>query len=206
MAQDVPTHVYAVDNGSTDGTKQWLLKIGSLLIDNENNVGVTKAWNDGLGVLFTSPNVEHALVINNDVVLPPWFYGELLRYQVAFVSGVSVNQMEQITERPARSPLVPSPDFSAFLIHREAWEKVGPFDERMKIYASDNDFHVRAHRKGVQLWKANLPFYHERSSTLKLAPEEERQAIQEQANKDREVFQSLYGCQPWGAGYDDLFK
>jgi hypothetical protein len=76
----------------------------------------------------------------------------------------------------------------------------------MKFYASDNAFHVEAHRKGIELLRANLPFYHERSSTLKKASPAERREIEIQADRDREVFKSIYGCMPWEPGYQELFK
>jgi hypothetical protein len=148
------------------------------------------------------------LVINNDTVLPSNFYSELLSYNVPFVTGRSTESMLEISSmvQNERQPLVGGPDFSAFLIRREAWEKIGPFDERMKLYAGDNDYHVRAHRAGVPLLRANLPFYHERSSTLKKAPPAERREIELQADRDREVFKSIYGCMPWEPGYAELFK
>ena len=76
----------------------------------------------------------------------------------------------------------------------------------MKFYAQDNDYHVRAHRAGVELLRADVPFYHERSSTINNATPEERAEIQRQANADREVFKSLYGCMPWEPAYAALFE
>jgi GT2 family glycosyltransferase len=137
------------------------------------------------------------LVVGNDTVLPPWFYRELLSYDVPFVTGVAVDDMRMIETPPTqRMPLTENPDFSAFLIRKECWKQVGPFDERMKLYASDCDFHVRAHRLGVPLYKACVPYYHERSSTLKNAPAGEQQEIHIQANMDRQVFRQIYGCIP----------
>jgi GT2 family glycosyltransferase len=202
LIQDIETSIYVIDNGSTDGTVDKLRRY--VCISYVANKGVSRGWNDGLDMNFIRS--EHCLVVNNDVVLPPWFYRELLSYEVSFVSGVSVDNMDMIREPAGRMSLSPSPDFSAFLIRRDAWEKVGPFDETMKFYASDNDWHVRAHRAGVKLWKANVPFYHERSSTLNNAPSQEAQEIRDQADKDRAVFFEKYGCAPWGPGYDELFK
>lgn len=205
--QDIETLIILFDNGSTDGTTQWIVgQQGILSTLVPTNIGVSAAWNQGLGMLFDLGREDHCLVVNNDTVLPPWFYRELLSYNEPFVSGVSVDQMSQIESLPPRCPLVTHPDFSGFLIRRECWERVGPFDERMKLYASDNDWHVRAHRAGVRLWKANVPFYHERSSTLNNASPEERAEIQRQADADRAVFQSIYGCKPWEKAYEELFK
>jgi hypothetical protein len=54
--------------------------------------------------------------------------------------------------------------------------------------------------------KANVPYYHVNSQTLKRADPADREAIQTQANKDREVFKELYGCLPGTEEYNQLFK
>lgn len=207
--QDVPTVVMIFDNGSTDGTLQWLAKPEQtkiLYMTEGINSGVSHGWNEGLKHLFGFSDVESVFCVNNDTVLPSWFCRSLLAYNVPFVTGVSVGFMQQIEEPQPPKELAPCPDFSAFLIRRDCWDWVGPFDERMRHYASDNDFHVRAHWAGVPLMNAGVHFYHERSSTLKTAPREEHLEICRQADADREVFKSIYGCMPWEPGYAELFK
>lgn len=190
LTQDIEVGIYVLDNGSTDGTADWLEKCGLLTEACDLNAGVSSGWNHGLSMLFETYHAEHVLVTNNDVELPPWFYRELLSYRVPFVTGVSSDTL--VTEVPPRSNLVPHPDFSAFLIRRSAWEAIGPFDEDMKFYAQDCDYHVRACKAGVPLLAANAPFRHERSSTLRLASPEERAEIEAQANADREMFRSKW--------------
>lgn len=198
--------IMIIDNGSTDGTADWLDMATDL--DGftwKNNKGVSKGWNHGLHTWFAeNDDANHVLVLNNDVVLPPWFYRELLEYAYPFVSGVAVDYMP--TERPDYSRPIPHPDFSAFLIARECWERVGPFDENMVLYAQDCDYHVRAHRLGVPLMKANVPFYHINSQTMKNAAPDERKWIELQADADREVFRQKYGCLPGTPEYAELFK
>ncbi len=199
--------LYIIDNGSTDGTQDCIFGPGtSLLAHFETNEGVSHGWNHGLSFLFDSLECDHVLVANNDVILPAWYYAQLLEYDKPFISGVSVDKMDQIQSPAPMGPLHPHPDFSGFLIKKEVWDIVGKFDESMKHYASDNDFHVRAHKAGIPLWKANIPFYHERSSTIKMATPEERAEIESQANRDRSRFFEKWGCTPWGAGYDALFQ
>lgn len=215
--QDMPTLIYILDNFYTDGTRQWLegpsrpagLWYGLF----DENIGVSHGWNAGLEFLFSSSTAfngdlaQHVLVLNNDTILPSWFYRELLAREVDFVTGVSVESMKQIAHPPNEPrALVEAPDFSAFLIRRAAWERIGPFDERMKNYYSDNDWHIRAHRAGVPLWNAGLPFYHERSSTLKNAPPREKRDLDLQSVADSEVFASIYGCYPWQPEYAALFQ
>ena len=206
FAQDIPVAPWVVDNGSTDGTIQWLIDNDLFLDGADHNAGVSKGWNCGLGTLFGCSNVrQHCLVIGNDTILAPWTYSALLSANVPFVTGVDVG-MDPVPEKPDVFPLSPHPDFSCFLIRRECWERVGPFDERMKLYASDCDYHVRAHRAGIQLFKASVPYNHQRSSTLNRAPLEERAKIHEQANRDREVFRSIYNCLPGTREYERMFK
>jgi GT2 family glycosyltransferase len=209
-AQDIPTSIFVIDNDSSDGTKEWLSsdEYKGVWKRFTPQLGVSKGWNFGLNKLFYDSvwNAEFVLCPNSDTILPSWFYRELLTCDGALVSGVSVDRMEQIAERPARMERNPHPDFSAFLLRREAWEKIGPFDERMVNYCSDCAYHIEAVRKGVQLYKTGLPFYHERSSTLKLAPPKEHLEMSRQADADRQVFRSIYGCIPGEPAYEEFFK
>lgn len=206
-AQDIPADVHLFDNCSNDGTKEWVSSDSAIVNHSWGvDLGVSAAWNYVLESLFDS-GAEYALAVNNDTILPPCFYRYLLSCNVPFVTGVSVEDMAVITNPiPEPTELAPHPDFSAFLIRREAWEKVGSFDERMRLYASDCDFDIRARRAGLTLLNSLVPFYHERSSTMRLAPPHERQRIEEQANADRQVFRSKYGCIPGEPAYADLFK
>lgn len=216
--QNIITDVFVYDNGSTDGTHDWLVskgrpnKSGRWTWHSINcvNSGVSHGWNTGLGFLFDE-GADHVLVVNNDTFFPPWFYRDLLATQaqslarVEFVTGVSVGTMEEIATPPPPKSLVESPDFSAFLIFRSAWEKIGEFDESMVHYASDLDYHIRAHRKGVHLWNAGVPFYHERSSTLKNASAKDRRKIELQADADRARLTEKWGCRAWDDSYHAMF-
>lgn len=203
-SQDVPTTIYVVDNATGEDT-QWVEEN----VDNydrfDPQLGVSAGWNAGLEILFAE-GAEHVLVPNTDTILPPWFYRTLLTHNVPFVSGVSVDTMDAIATPPPSHPLRECPDFSAFLIRRECWEKVGPFDERLVHYCSDMDYHIRAHRLGIPLMNAAVPFYHERSSTLKHATPEEQREIQAQADKDRATFRSIYGFGANDPQYEEVFK
>jgi GT2 family glycosyltransferase len=176
------------------------------------DLGVSAGWNFVLDSLFSTSDpahgwhADHVLCLNNDTYLRPDTYSRLLAYNVDFVTGVSVGSMEEIADPQPCKDLVQSPDFSLFLISKRCWETVGPFNESMRLYASDNAFHVEAHRKGMPLWNSGLPFFHQRSSSLNMASPKEKRVIQLQADADREVFRELYGCFPWDTKYAELFN
>lgn len=202
-AQDIPTTIYVIDNATTEDV-QWVQEN----VDNydrfEPQLGVSAGWNAGLEIWFAA-KAQHVLVPNTDTILPPWFYSTLLSYDAPLVTGVSVGTMAEIAEPPLRKELAPCPDFSAFLIRRECWEKVGKFDESMVSYASDIDMHVRGCQLGVPMMNAGVPFYHERSSTLRLANPLAQRVIELQADADRAAFRRKWGVGPGEVGFEKLF-
>jgi GT2 family glycosyltransferase len=201
--QDIPVAIGVIDNGSRDGTCEWLSDQPDIQAAYfGSNKGVSHGWNVGLGMVFLAH--EHCLVIGNDTVLGPWTYSALLSANVPFVTGVDVG-MDPLPEKPDVLPLAPHPDFSCFLIRRSCWEAIGPFSEAMVNYCGDTDYHVRAHRLGIPLWKASVPYNHERSSTMNRALPDEQKALHAQAARDREVFRTLYGCLPGSKEYEQLF-
>jgi GT2 family glycosyltransferase len=209
-AQDIPTRTIIYDNGSTDGTPKWIAekntpgKFEGLLFC--ENLGVSNGWNRGLNFVFNGLRENYCLVVNSDTILSSWFLSSLLSYDLPFISGVSVDVMSAIQYPSRWENPAPCPDFSGFLIRRDCWETVGPFDEAMVHYASDCDYHVRAHRAGITLLNSGVPFYHERSSTLKNADPQDRATISNQANADRQAFRDKWNCIPGEPAYADLFK
>ena len=204
--QDIPTWIYLIDNDSSDQTYEWSKTVGNIVpVQFQPQIGVSRGWNHGLKTLFEAEEVEHVLVVGNDVVLAPWTYRELLSYNVPFVSGVAVESMDQIATLPERGELISHPDFSCFLIKREVWETVGTFDENLWGWCSDCDLHVRAHRMGIPFYKANVPFYHIRSRTIELAPPKEKRQLEMQADADRLEFERKWKVAVGSPRYADLF-
>src|SRR6185437_16508227 len=79
--QDVPWTLFVFDNGSTDGTGDWLMDQGMNGMTHPQNIGVSCGWNIGINFSFEN-GATHVLVVGNDTVLPPWFLRELLSYDV----------------------------------------------------------------------------------------------------------------------------
>src|SRR5688572_7443241 len=69
--------IVVVNNGSSDGTKEFLSKISSVhVIDNEANRGCAAAWNQGVQLL----KAEWTVVLNNDVLVCKSWLEELLDF------------------------------------------------------------------------------------------------------------------------------
>ena len=211
LRQDIgDLHLIVMDNDAPLPIREWIMNRLLPSPRYSPQIGVTKAWNIGLEAVFEFMGCNHCLVVNNDVELSQDFYRRLLEFrdegvEPGLVSGISTNDREAIGSQAAQPSL--HPDFSAFLIRRNLWTELGGFDDSMVHYSSDCDLHVRAHRSGWRLMNSGLYFYHERSSTMRLADDDDQQAIANQADKDRAVFKAKWGCEPWEAAkYDDLFR
>ena len=202
-AQDVPIHILAIDNHSKDGTYPALLDRGVQSYRCLSSIGVSRAWNYGLRYFFEMGE-QHVLVVNNDVVLRPDTYRELLADDGLFVTCVGVNTLEESQKQFVKT-VRPHPDFSCFLIRRKVWETIGPFDESMVLYASDADYHMRMHIAGIPAYTIGLPFYHVASGTIKYNPEEAAE-IKAQADKDRAVFVKKWGMSVGSEQYNEVFK
>jgi GT2 family glycosyltransferase len=209
--QDIDNrHLVVIDNDSNHDIRQWLVDCKVCCPRYSPQIGVTKGWNIGLEAIFEFIGCEHCLVLNNDIELGSDFYQRLLDFRdegvaPSLVSGNSTPDRSAIGTQASQPSF--NPDFSAFLLRRNIWTALGGFDDSMIHYASDNDFHVRAHRSGWRLVNSGIAFYHERSSTMRVAESDEQYALSWQADKDRQVFKAKWGCEPWEAEkYDALFK
>jgi GT2 family glycosyltransferase len=212
-------HVLVVNNGSSDGTAPWLFAHPEIVQTHFTpQKGVAHAWNTALSYIFSlggSRRVDRVLVCNSDVVLRPDTYQRLAAERAMFVTAVGVDTRYaamspgpvQISERhPERRP---HPDFSCFMISRECYSAVGPFDERYTpAWFEDNKYHVEMHRRGIRAYAIDLPFWHVGGGgqTIARADESERAALTRAFAANRERFIREYGCDPADvAAYEKLF-
>lgn len=209
LAQDIAggVRVLTVIDRGDDGVAQWLrAQHPAVEVVAAPGCGVSKAWNLALDHIFNTLEMEHALVINSDVRLRPDTYRLLLGDGAGFVTCVGTSSGAKFPGGEPSGRKRPHPDFSAFLIRRECWQRIGRFDERLKIYTSDLDYHIRMHQAGIDAFCIDLPFWHYASGALKHTDVDDRERILKQAQLDREAFTVKWGVQAGSPEYYDLFK
>lgn len=98
---DVPFELILVDNGSTDGTPQYLASLPFCrVIRNEQNRGAAYAWNQGI----TAATGTHICLCNNDIAFPKAWLGPLIqtidsRPDLGIVCAAETGQVQRLPEQ-----------------------------------------------------------------------------------------------------------
>lgn len=181
MRTDEAIELIFVDNGSTDGTPDYLQSIpGARVILNPDNRGFAPAVNQGLQIA----NGQQLLLINNDcIVTTDWLDGllEALHDDPAngLIGPVSNNVSGEQQIAVSYSDLTSLDGFAwdrrlnrnltvtdrlvgfCLLFRREVVERIGMLDERFEIGCfEDDDFCRRAQAVGYRAIIANHVFVH----------------------------------------------
>ncbi|WP_053375653.1 methyltransferase domain-containing protein [Paenibacillus sp. FJAT-27812] len=211
-----------VDNGSTDGTVDWATNESDIIvIDNGSNAGFPKGCNQGLA----AASGELLMLLNNDtIVTPGWLDGLkrcLLSDERIGAVGPVTNSASYWTTIPVTYKTIEEMELFASALHaipdktrweervklvgycllmkREAWERVGPFDECFGIgNFEDDDYCLRLRMAGYRLLLCGDTFIHHFGSvSFSSEPELFRQTFNNNAN----VFRVKWGFDPGEATY-----
>ncbi len=155
-----------INNGSTDETHDAMMTtvwpdIREGWISYHKNEDMKWfQWSVNFGVKhFLDKGFDAVLVLNNDILLHPQSIARLIeRLEKGGIGMVTcMNVRSEVDEQTLPEGLLtfddaskekvaeaPHPDFSAFMVTRECWEKIGEFDELFQpAYYEDNDYHYR---------------------------------------------------------------
>lgn len=173
-----------VDNGSTDGTREYLKSIPDIkLILNEENLGFSKGNNQGIEIATG----EYIGFLNNDILLyPNWFekVEEVFQKEnAAFVSPRHINPHYDLTDEnlyiqyfkhnfnysKKYEKNFDECVFSCVITKKSVIDSIGKFDENYtQAFFEDNDFKYRAIEAGYGVYVSNeVCFFHFGSVTSK---------------------------------------
>lgn len=212
----VPHEVIVVDNGSTDGTPEFLAKERNIkVIRNDKNLGFAAASNQGM----RAARGKHILLLNNDVVVTSGWLAGLLEHakantkfgiigprtnfaagpqQLSDVTYKNMSELESFAARFREShrgerTIVPRIIGLCMFIKKECYEKVGLLDERFGIgNFEDDDYCVRARLAGFECVIAGDVFVHHfGSQTFKLLGIDFKNLMNENKQKFVEKWKDL---------------
>jgi GT2 family glycosyltransferase len=174
LATDIANgvRVIVVNNGSTDGTREWLDAQKEIrVIHNDSNRGCAPAWNQGSAA---AGGAEWIVILNNDVQLPVGWLRALLDVALKRRWGVVCPAMREGVLNYAFAEYAKS--FMAvmrgaarpghthgvcFAVNRAVFEKIGYFDEAFRIgQFEDSDFFRRVVREGFGIGTTGACFIH----------------------------------------------
>ena len=194
--QKTPYEIIIVDNGSPIKPPTNQSYYADKIILNEENQGVTKAWNKGIRVAFG----EYIVLLNNDTQV---FEGWLEGLKEAIDGGLDLamaHPMYSLTEPFARA--VESKkvlegkskfdsldrDFSCVMFKKTLYDEVGAFDEQFFNYASDVDYFKRMDEVNLKYKVVDKVAIHHISDATGFAIPETPEIM----NKDKAKFEEKY--------------
>ncbi len=172
--------IIAVDNGSTDGTREWLQTQGfGGVILNRQNLGCGAAWNQGALAL----QAEWTIVMNNDVVCGKgWLRGlleqaQLQKLDIASPGMVEGNLDYDLAQFQANAEAQMNgycrqgtAHAVCMTIHRSVWDRIGYFLPIPKLLGyEDAVFFRQAQMHGLKLGITSASWLHHYGMTTQKA-------------------------------------
>lgn len=174
LAPDIAmgVRVIIVDNGSADGTPEWLAgRTDIVVLRNEENRGCARAWNQGVAA---ASGADWVVVLNNDVLLPSGWLQALLTAAERHGLDIACPAMRERAQDYAFEPY--ATEFTrrlnnvvrygaahgvCFAVRRRVFKRIGAFDEGFRIgQFEDKDFFRRARLAGFRLGVVGSCFIH----------------------------------------------
>lgn len=212
--------IIVVDNGSADGTREWLREQNVIKINNSSNQGFTKACNQGIKI----SSGDNILLLNNDVIVTKNWLSNLLTalYSSSDIGAVgpltnlcsnnqaiaikysSIEEMERFAENLNKSNSTLWQEKErligfCFLFKRQLIEEIGYLDE---IFSpgnyEDDDYSLRIRLAGYRLLLCRDTFIHHFGSVSFKEDNEKLIKLREINKKKFEI--------KWKCRFEDAFS
>lgn len=195
--------IIVVDNASSDGTAGYLKEKGVFYLANGENLGVAKAWNQGI----RASKGEYVCIINNDIVAGEGWLSSLIGFYEAhpdagIVSpGTRWGEMNYdfgryAAEYARKMKSVVKEGFAGWcmLIKRDRFARAGYFCEDYKVGTSeDTDFYQALKKAGFNSYVTGSAFIHHFGSrTLKVM----RKKTEGFEDANTKIFMEKWGLKP----------
>jgi GT2 family glycosyltransferase len=176
-----------VDNGSTDGTREYLRSLAAMdprirLVLNPDNAGFAPACNQGLAIA----RGDRIVLLNNDTLVPRGWLGRLrsaLADPTIGLAGPVTNRIgneaevevaydtwgeflaesdERARDRVGQVAEIGTVTMFCLAMRRDVFERIGPLDQRFEIgLLEDDDYSLRARALGLRtICLADLLVHH----------------------------------------------
>jgi len=191
-----PCEIIVIDNGSKDGSPEYLGTSGVKYILNPVNLGFPIAINQGIKA--ADPKSDICILNVDTQVQDGWLenlYDTMIEQDYCGLSGPLGNECASGYQRAgyvSRDTNVPNLHGFCILILRELIEKIGIFDE---LYSpggyEDNDYCMRAKIAGYRIYiSAKSLVYHKAHSVYKLNGLD---SIKEQSLQENKYYNKFFG-------------
>jgi GT2 family glycosyltransferase/ubiquinone/menaquinone biosynthesis C-methylase UbiE len=208
--------IIVVDNGSTDGTAQWLRAQSDLqVIYNKENAGFPKGCNQGMALA----KGDNLLLLNNDTIVTPRWLDHLVAClysddRIGGVGPVTNNAAYytalQVPYRTLEELILFAEQFNSsdpskweerlkligfcLLIKREVYEAVGDLDEQFSPgNFEDDDYCLRIRQAGFRLMLCTDTFIHHEGS---ISFREDPQSFYALMQTNNKKFTEKWGFRP----------
>jgi N-acetylglucosaminyl-diphospho-decaprenol L-rhamnosyltransferase len=177
--RDIEHELVVVDNASTDNTVDYLKEKGIFYLANRENLGVAKAWNQGI----KASKGEYVCIINNDIVASAGWLSALVEFyekhtDAGIVSpGTRWGGLDYDFDGYAAGYTRKMKDVTkdgyagwCMLIKRDRFAKTGYFCEDYRVGTfEDTDFYLSLKKAGYASYITGCAFVHHFGSrTLKV--------------------------------------
>lgn len=201
------SRIVAVDNGSTDGTREWLQQQGfGAVILNARNLGCGAAWNQGALAIQS----QWTIVMNNDVVCELGWLSNLIQaaeqhhlkiVSPAMIEGeLNYNQPDFVREARAQMQGYVRQGVAhavCMAIHEDVWDEIGYFMPVPKLLGyEDGIFFQRAIEQGLAMGITSDAWLHHFGQTTQKALKLELKLQQKDSLGSRQLMQ-IYMGQNW---------